>query len=467
MNIKKLFTNKIIKAGSWYTITNFFLKGITFLSIPIFTRLLSTKDYGVVSLYNTWVVIFTIIIGLSLNESIRRAKYDYSDNYNEFVSSITFLSLIIFLVYLIIFIPLGNVLQGVTGLSAFLFYLMIFQSFFTNIQELTMTKLRFEYKYKMVSIISIILGLSGIILSIFLIQTQFEGQSFLGKIIGTLIPIIIIGFFCIFYLLGKGKEFVNLVYWKYALVLSTPLIFHSLSSVANNLFDRILINKYLGDSATGIYSFAYNVAVIVGVIGISLEQAWLPWFFEKFKQSKLTIIKERARIYRNFYTVIYICVLMVSTEIIKVMAAEDFWGGLDILPWIFMAYYFQFMYALEVNVEFALKKTILIPLGTIFSAIINIILNILLIPKFGYMAAAITTVISYFLLFLFHYLMTTKIIKQNIYGFKFHLKSIFYVILATLYFIIFKDYLIIRLFGIIICLMLFYRSIQSFLGELR
>ena len=457
MNLKETLNNKIFKAGSWYTISNFFVKGMNFLTIPIFTRILTTEDYGVVSLYNTWVAILIIIIGLSLNESIRRGKYDYEKEYDKFVSSITALSFFIFAIYIIIFVLFNNIITQLTGLNRFLFSLMIVQAFFAFINELTATKLRFEYKYKTISLINIVNSLMGVAFSIFLITNIFDQTRYLGKIVGTATPIILLGIVYSIYLIKNGRTLVNFSYWKYAITLSIPLVFHGLASVANSQFDRIIISKYIGDSATGIYSFAYNIGIIISVVAISLEQAWLPWFFQKFKEGKHEAIKKRASIYRNAFVFIYIAVLMVSTELVKFMANESYWSGLKILPWIFMAYYFQFMYAFEVNVEYALKKTVLIPIGTILSAVVNIILNLIFIPKYGYEAAAITTVVSYFLMFLFHFLMTTQVLKQNIYGLKFHMQSVLYVIIATFLFIVFKDFLILRVLVMIFAALFLYK----------
>ena len=283
MNFKETINNKIFKAGTWYAISNFFVKGINFLTIPIFTRILTTNDYGIVSLYNTWVAIFIIIIGLSLNESVRRAKYDYEKEYNEFVSSITVLSFLIFIMYIVILALFNNIVIKITGLNKSLFSLMIVQSFFSYINELTATKLRFEYKYKIISLINILKSLIAVLFSIYLITNIFNQERYLGRIVGVAIPIILLGMICSTYLIKKGKTFVNFDYWKYAITLSIPLIFHGLSNVANSQIDRIIINKYIGDSATGIYSFAYNVGIIISVVAISLEQAWLPWFFQKFK----------------------------------------------------------------------------------------------------------------------------------------------------------------------------------------
>ena len=451
--------NKIIKAGSWYTFTNFFVKGLAFITIPIFTRILSTEDYGLVSLYNTWVLILSIVIGLSLNESIRRGKYDFPEEYDQFSSSITALTVIIFSGFFMLFGLLKTSMQSILGFSDLLFYMMLFQAYFTFINDLLITKLRYEYKYKAVSIISIILSIIGIVLSIYLITHVFDESRYIGKIIGNGIPIILLGFIALFYLLNKGRRYFNTIYWKYALILSMPLIIHNLSNVANNQFDRVLINHYIGESATGIYSFAYNIGTIVTVIAVSFSQAWLPWFFEKFKNNEIQVIRNRAKLYRDAFTFVYIIILMVSTELVKVMADPAYWVGLDIVPWIFMAHYFQFLYAFEVNVEFALKKTKLISIGTVLAMGINILLNIILIPKYGYIAAAVATTISYFLLFSFHYILTSRVIKTSIYGIQFHLQSILYVIISTAFFIIFKDWLYIRLIGIFLTFLLFFKKV--------
>lgn len=457
--IKVLINNKIIKAGSWYTFTNFFVKGLAFITIPIFTRILSTEDYGLVSLYNTWVLVLSIVIGLSLNESIRRGKYDFPEEYDQFSSSITALTVIIFSGFFMLFGLFKTPMQSILGFSDLLFYMMLFQAYFTFINDLLITKLRYEYKYKAVSIISIIISIIGIALSIYLITHVFDETRYIGKIIGNGVPIILLGTIAVFYLLNKGRRYFNTIYWKYALILSLPLIIHNLSNVANSQFDRVLINHYIGESATGIYSFAYNIGTIVTVIAVSFSQAWLPWFFEKFKNNEIQVIRERAKLYRDAFTFVYIIILMVSTELVKVMADSAYWVGLDIVPWIFMAHYFQFLYAFEVNVEFALKKTKLISIGTVLAAGINILLNIILIPKYGYIAAAVATTISYFLLFSFHYILTSRVIKMNIYGIHFHLQSILYVVISTVFFIIFKDWLYIRLIGIFLTFLLFFKKV--------
>ena len=94
--IKKIFQSKLVQAGGWYTVTEFFLKGITFLAIPIFTRILTPSDYGLQSIYSTWANILSIVCCLNLNSSIAKAKFDYEDDFDNYVSSITFFFFLLF-----------------------------------------------------------------------------------------------------------------------------------------------------------------------------------------------------------------------------------------------------------------------------------------------------------------------------------------------------------------------------------
>ena len=465
IEIKKLLNHKVVKAGSWYTITEFFLKGIIFLTIPIFTRLLSTADYGIVSLYETWVKIFSIILMLGLPSSIGIAKNDFKEKYNQFTSCVTFLSLLSLVGFGALFIVFKDFFKKLTGLPEILFYFMIIQAYFMGIIEFLISKLRFEYKYKNVSIINAFIVILGIFFSIFLILYVFNQKKFFGAIIGKGSLIIIYGVFTIFYIFAKGKEYINFKYWNYSFMLGVPIIFHSLSHIINAQFDRILINRFLDSASTGLYSFAYNIGMIVSVFLGSLNKAWVPWFYEKMCEEKFCDIKKKSIYYRDFFTILYMVILIFSPEIIRLVAHEDYWEAFYILPWIFMAYFFQFMYTLEVNVEFFLKKNKLIALGTVLTAFINVILNVLFIPVYGYAAAAITTVISYFFLFLFHFFITTVILKKNLFGFKFHLISIINVIFITIAFLILKNTLIYRIIFMMLCIIFYYFTLKSSLAK--
>jgi len=456
MNIKTLWNHKLIKSATWYTLTDFFLKGTTIITVPIFTRLLTTEDYGRVSFFSAWAGIFSILISLGLSQSIGRGKIDFEDHYNQFASSLVFLSLLLLSCSVMMAILFTDIFLNLTGLSEVLFFIMLVQAYFSFIKTFTIAKLRYEYKYKLVSVITVIATIIGILLSIVFILNFFEHERYLGKILGGVIPTAIFGSAAVTILLVKGKTYINTSYWKYALGLSLPLMIHNFGSILNSSFDRIIISRYLGDSATGIYSFAYSVGMIPLIFLSSTNSAWNPWFFEKMRDGKHEDIRRSSKIYRDVFTIAYAGLLLISPELVKLLAEQSYWEGMYLLPWIFMAVYFQFMYKYEVRVEIYYKKTSLISAGTLFSAGINVGLNILLVPIYGYPAAAVTTAISYFLLFIFHYILTTKVIKFNLHGLWFHMQSLIYVGLTTSFYLIARSSILMRISGIIILLVLLY-----------
>ena len=445
----KILNHKVVKAGSWYTFTNFFTKGISFLTLPIFTRLLSAADYGIANLYATYVSVFTIIFPLGLYASVTRAKFDFKEDYNSFLSSVLFLSIISFIIFSTVILFFRDFFSNILGLEKILIIFLLIHSFAVYVQNFVFAKFRAEYNYKKISIIQVVNAIVGVGLAIILITQVFSEKRYYGQIIGKAVPVIFFGFILMFYVFIKGKKFINKIYWKYALTISIPVIFHNLAGIVNAQFDRILINTYIGASETGIYSFAYNVGMIIEVLWTSTNQAWVPWFYEKMEASNYSQIRKRARNLRDFYTLAYIAILFLSPEIIKVMSDKAYWEGLSVVPFIFMAYYFNLMYSFEVNVEFYEKKTHMISIGTILAAALNVILNIIFIPRYGYVAAAITTVISNFALFLFHFFITNNLLKIKIFGMKFHMVSLVYVLLSTIVFVLLQDYLILRL-GILV-----------------
>ena len=458
--VKELLKSKVVKAGTWYTLTNFFTIGISFLTLPIFTRLLSTEDYGITSVYSSYLNIFVIVFSLDVVASIQRGKFDFKDNYNQFVSSVLFLGTISFIIFSLLILAFQSFFSKMLDLEPILLYVLLINAFFAFVQNLVLAKFRVEYNYKKISLIQIANSLIGVILSIILITRFFTNTKYLGRILGSSLPVIISGFILLLYIFTQGKEIINKIYWKYALIISVPLILHNLAGIINAQFDRIFINKYIGSSEAGIYSFAYNVGMIIDVLWVSTNQAWVPWFYERMDANNYSAIRKRAKNFRDFFTLAYILILFVSPEIIKIMADKRYSDGLVIVPYIFMAYYFNLMYSFEVNVEFYTRKTHLISIGTILGAVINVVLNIVLIPKYGYVIAAVTTVISNFFLFVFHFIIVNYLLRIRIFGIRFHLVSLSYVVIATTVFMVFQNYLLMRISVLVlgtICLYSIYK----------
>ena len=95
------------------------------------------------------------------------------------------------------------------------------------------------------------------------------------------------------------------------------------------------------------------------------------------------------------------------------MADQSYWSGINIIPILVFAVYFTFMYQFPVNFEFFHKKTNIVAIGTVSAAILNIILNSIMIPSWGMYGAAIATSVSYGGLFIMHYVIVTHLKKYS------------------------------------------------------
>lgn len=143
--MKIIFKNQNLHAGSLYLFGNLSNKAIAFLTIPIFTRIMSTADYGIVNTYLSWVSILSVIIGLSLGSSIRSAYLDFKDDLEEYISSTIFLSVLNFILSSTIVIIFSYFFIKKIDIILVLFCLI--QSFMTFIMNSISIKYMVKFDY--------------------------------------------------------------------------------------------------------------------------------------------------------------------------------------------------------------------------------------------------------------------------------------------------------------------------------
>ncbi|HEY8892351.1 MAG TPA: oligosaccharide flippase family protein [Clostridium sp.] len=450
--LKKLYKSKLVKSGIWFTIGTFFVQGISFITMPIFTRMLGTTGFGIVNVYTTWLSVFTTLITLGLVATVNNAKVDFNENYNEFASSILFLATIFAFLWLIFGFVFKKQIGGIIGLNSILVVFLIIQSFFGFIVDFSNAKLNAEYKYKKYLIISISNAILNTILAIILIY-NFKTNKYYGRIDSLLIVALIYGTVLYVIAMKKGRKLINFEYWKYAIILSIPAIVHLLSGVILQSVDTVMINSMLGASASGIYSFAYKIGMIMYIVWLACNKAWVPWFYENMKEKNYDDIRLKIKYYIMIFSVMGFVLIFISPEIGKLMGTKDFYPGLDYVPLIMVGYYFQFLYSIPANLEFYTKNTKLLSLGTLIAASTNVVLNYFLIPRYGAVAATWTTIIAYVLLFLYHYFISLRIFDVRIYTFKPFAYGITSIVFSSVIFFLVKNNLILR-YGILVAILI-------------
>lgn len=338
--------NKAAKAGLAYTVGNVLLKGVTFLTLPIFSRILTTEEFGFYNLYVSYETILTIFVGLCLYGSLRTAKYDYQKEFNSYVSSTLMLSGIIYLV----FIVLGNLIYPTLSknfeFDRSIFNVLITHSYAMFIFQFYNTWLALDFKYKKFLLVSGINSIGGTVLSIVLILFFFKTDKYIGRIYGyAIVPIAVaVVIWMAFFRNAKTEKYqlFNKEYWRYGLGISLPLVVHTFSQQILNQFDRIMINTMVGVAQVGIYGFIQTIASILQIIVQSMDNAWSVWMYEQLNQNQYLQIKEKSKAYTLLMNILYIGFISLAPDVIRIAGTKEYYGGIAMVIPLAFAIYFVF-----------------------------------------------------------------------------------------------------------------------------
>lgn len=423
------------------------LNGVNFFTIPIFTRMLGPEQYGIVSVFTTWVSIFAIIFGLQVQGSIGTAKANLGDKViKEYLSSILILGLICSLVFILVGYIFDYFFSKVLMLESILYGLLGIQSIATFIIAFSGIAFVFYKKAHLSFLINVSTAILTSFLSIILIMFVVTSeQAYLGRIYGMVIPTACISLFVAFYFLKEGNFTFKKEFVIFCLPICLPLIFHGLSHIILGQSDRIILQRFLGNEATGIYSFMIIFSGVLTAIWGALNNTWVPFYYDDLRTGLLDVIREKSKNYILIFTIIHIVFLMWAPEIIKIFTPPPFWQSIYLLPLFVLSNYFTFMYSFPVNFQFYHKTTISIAIGTVGAALVNIGLNFVFIPMFGIVGSALATLIAHIMLFVFQQIISSYIIKHSYhYSWRFFVPGILIMTIVTVGFYSLENLILIR-----------------------
>lgn len=445
MSIKSwLKGNSLLNSAIWYTLGTFILKGVNFFTIPIFTTLLSTEEYGVITIYSTWSAIFAIIVGIGINSTVGSARANLDDEeYKEYLSSTLFLGTISFAIVSFIVLIFRNQVSNMIGFGFNLVIILLFESFFTFVINFVTSVFTFDKNHKAYILSSVVVTIINVSISVILI-TSMNNDKYFGKICGSAVSATIVGLFLYIKIMLRGRKLISLKYWKFCLPIAIPLIFHNLSHLVLNQADKIMLQKMTTAAAVGIYGFTYTIGSLINTIQLAINSAWVPWYYDGLKLGDKDGIKQKSKIYISVFTTMTVLFILGVPEVVKIFSSQEYWTGIPLLPIIIIGYYFVFLYTFPANYQFYIKETKFIAMATILSGLVNVIINAILIPSMGIYGAAIATLIAYIVLFMIHYCIVTFKYKHRDFPFSYYLGGIGVVLLATLIFYVLIDYFVIR-----------------------
>lgn len=389
-------------------ISTFMLQGIAFISTPIFTRLLGTTQFGIYSLFNSWVLMLTCMMGFSMSSSIGTGVYAFKEHYISFRNSILLSSTLICLLEVMFIVLFGSVISLLTHFSIELVILISITAFAHYIVNFAQMSFIYEKQAGRNFVLSVSISIISVLASIFFIYMMDTGTRYLGRIYGVAFTYFLTAVTVWLLLFLKEPTGVKKEYLKYGVEVGFPIVFHSLSQQILGQSDRVMMQWFgITTAEIGIYSLFYTISAVLSTVLGALNNSWCPFYYDDISAGKWEVSNKKCKNYVELFTVAGVGFLLLSREISYLMADESYWSGINIIPVLSFAVYFTFMYQFPVNFEFFHKKTKIIAAGTVGAGILNIILNAAMIPLWRMYGAAIATTLSYFALFLAHYIIVT------------------------------------------------------------
>ena len=410
-NIKlKIKTNKVLQAGMGYTIGNYLLKGINLITLPIFARLMNKIDYGLFNIYMSYEGIFFILIGVTLHSSLKNARYEFRQDYRKYISSIELIPIIMLVIAIVIINFFSNIAVQITGLNLLILNLLMVHSYCSALLQFYNANISIDYKYESFLKIASFNTITNVLMSLILMITVLNSNKYLARILGCVIPLILICVYILYKLFSLEKPKYNNLFWKFGIKYSLPIVPHGLSQIVLSQFDRIMISNMVGVAEAGIYSFAFNINTIVQILVNSLDTVYGPWYYEKAESKNFKEIKEVSSIYIYVIWCVIISVMLIAPEVVLILGGREYSESRMVVLPLLACTFFTFLYLLPSTIEYYLRKTWNIAVATSCIAVLNIILNYFCIERFGYIAGAYTTLFCYICYFIFHYWMAKKLI---------------------------------------------------------
>lgn len=401
-----------VKASIWYVGCSILQKGISFLTVPILTRLMPESEYGEYSVFMSWYQIVSIFATLNLqNYVLNNGMLKYERDRDGYISSLQGLSILTTLGLFFVYLLFSGVWEKTTSLSLTAMSVMFAELLVMPSFDYWCNRERFEYRYKGVVLFTLAISVAVPLVSIPLVVRS--GDKGMAAILGRTLPSAMIYLIPAVMLAVKGRKFFDKRYWRFALQFNLPLIPHFLAGVILQQMDRIMISGMAGNDKAGIYSVAYSAAMVLQLMNGALLSSFIPYTYKGINAGKTNGIRRIANYILLMIAALNLALICVAPEAMKLLGPQEYWEAMYVIPPVAMSNVFMLLFNLFATIEYYYEETKFVTMASISSAVANVVLNWLCIPRFGYIAAGYTTLVCYILYSVGHYVFMRIVLKKH------------------------------------------------------
>jgi O-antigen/teichoic acid export membrane protein len=426
---------------AWYGLGNLFVRSLSFILLPLYSNLISTTEFGnyslLLSVYAVVQVFFQFGMFGALNKFYIAEK---SENkklliFSSILNSIIIIALFLTLILWLLSSDISVIIFKSTdfkGLLTLTFVALFFETLGFYILTLLRT-MELAKKVVAYSAVGAILNLILNIVFVYFLRLSVYGIILAQLISGIAILLILLPVIKDKYIfrIDKGILFVVIKF-------SLPLLLANLFMAGSNVADRFILNIYSGREQVGLYSFAYRIALIMGILIASFTTAWNPHSLNLYYSSdyKFTF----GKVLNKLVAVSCLLLLVVSflagylfdIHIFGVsFFNSDYRAGIIIIPIIMIGYLFNGISSYYSVYPQVSNKSYHFMISELIAFLVNVLSNIILIPRFGIIGAALSTAIGFLCGASYLFTISRKEIKIE-----YHLKELSIIIIPALVFLL-------------------------------
>lgn len=413
---KKLLSNTVI-----FAVGTFSSKLLVFVMMPFYTRILTQEEYGTVDLITQTGNLLYPFVTLGIVSGVIRYGLDKSYRKDD-VFTTGLRMICIGLTALIFIIPLFSLMNFIDGYLVLVYVFVMMSSF----RALCSQFVRAKGYVKLYALDGILSTATNIAFNIIFLAGLKLGIT--GYVLATVCSDCLSAIFL--FLRARLFRFVK---WRNVdkatsismIKYSIPLIPNNMLWWITNVSSRYLVYFMVGAAENGLYAASYKVPTIIVLLSNIFMDAW-----QVSAVSDMSI-KARSRfftrVFRSYCNLIFSAcagLILLTKLITHFLVSDAFYDSWKYIPYLIMSMAFSCFVTFLGSVYMVERKSVLAFLSTAFGAVINVIFNFILIPKYGALGAAFATFFSYFCIFIVRILDTSRFIKIKIQIFKFSLSSI-------------------------------------------
>ncbi len=414
--IKRVVNSQLFRTASVYTSGNFVNSAIPFLLVPILTRYLTPRDYGIVAMFWVLTPIAAAFTGLSVDTAIGRQYFERTtDDLPRYIANCLYILVTSTAVVGLLFFLLSGPISTYSGIPSGWLWAVLVISSCQYIYQIRLTLWRAAGKPLPFSLFQI--GHTSLNLGLSIALVVFLGMKWQGRIVAQVVTFVVFAA-ANFAILWREKWLswkVDTAYIRDALKFGIPLIPQAISFLIISMTDRVLITNLIGISVTGVYTVGVQIGMVIGLLQSSFNLAWMPWLFERLGKDDYYLKRRIVKITYLYMVAVTLCAVMLALLapwFLDFFVGKDFTGAYRYVFWIALGMAFNGMYSMFANYILYAQKTYILAVITLFVAVINIFISYLLVTRNGAVGAAQGAMIAYFLCFALTWFISAKVHKM-------------------------------------------------------